>query len=142
MNTADLNKNLNVLIADDDEDDWYFVDLAFKELDAGHKTHFVINGEDLMKHLDMLHSNDPSSLPDIILLDLNMPRKDGRVALKEIRNDDRFTRLNVIIYSTSISELDKAYTSELGVSRHITKPSDFKELVNLLKEICENFAIA
>ena len=142
MNTTELNKELKVLIADDDKDDWYFVDLAFKELGTGHKIHFVINGEELMRRLENIHSSGMEEMPDLILLDLNMPKKDGREALKEIRNDSRFTDLNIIIYSTTISDQDKEYTRSLGVSQHITKPSDFSELVRLLRDISEAVAIA
>ena len=78
---------------------------------------------------------------DLVLLDLNMPKKDGREALKEIRNDERFKDLNVAIFSTSISEQDKVYTSTLGVTQHITKPFDFSELVHTIKEVCDSCLI-
>jgi CheY-like chemotaxis protein len=111
MNTTEANRILNMLIADDDKDDWYFVDLAFKELGGGHRIHFVVNGEELMHRLDELHTTGKhEELPDLILLDLNMPKKDGREALREIRSDSRFAHLSIIIYSTTISEQDKAYT--------------------------------
>jgi CheY-like chemotaxis protein len=134
-----LNKNiLKVLIADDDTDDWYFAGLAFKEAGLNHIVNFVINGQDLMEHLEKAYAEgNASMLPDLILLDLNMPKKDGREALKEIRADQRFQDLNVIIFSTSISDQDKAYTTTLGVSRHVTKPFDFSDLVHTLKEICD-----
>ena len=125
-----------MLIADDDKDDWYFVDLAFKELGPGHRVHFVINGEELMKHLESVHTSG-DVFPDLILLDLNMPKKDGREALRDIRSDSRFSSVNVIIYSTTISDQDKDFTRSLGVSRHIVKPSNFSELVKMMQEVIE-----
>jgi CheY-like chemotaxis protein len=126
---------LNVLIADDDRDDWEFAALAFKEAGLNHSVSFAANGEELMEQLNRVSS---SGLPDLILLDLNMPKKDGREALREIRADDRFQHLNVAIFSTTISDEDKSYTTSLGVSRHITKPFHFSDLVATIKDVCES----
>ena len=99
--------SLRVIIADDDQDDWYFADLAFKESGLDHKLDFVINGAELMERLENMHAAG-GGLPDLILLDLNMPKKDGREALKEIRSDSRFSHLNVAIYSTTIGRIEDA----------------------------------
>src|SRR6185503_2812005 len=138
----ETNKLLRILIADDDKDDRYFAALAFKESGLNHTVHFVQDGEELMEYLQSMYSEEKTSgLPDLILLDLNMPKKDGRVALKEIKSDTRFQKLNVVILSTFISKEDRKYTTELGVSQHITKPFDFSELVQAIKEVCNLFAI-
>jgi CheY-like chemotaxis protein len=130
---------LNVLIADDDKDDWYFAGLAFKEAGLNHAVSFVKDGEELMEYLHQSQlAENMKALPDLILLDLNMPKKDGRVALKEIRSNPTFQGLNVAIFSTSISDEDKAYTTSLGVVRHIIKPFDFSELVLAIKDVCES----
>jgi len=143
MTTEQPMRSLKVLIADDDQDDWYFAELAFKEAGLDHSVYFVKDGEELM---DFLHQSlAPESineLPDLILLDLNMPKKDGRVALQEIRADSRFEKVNVVIFSTCISDEDKAYTSSLGASRHVTKPFEFTELVLTIKDICESCVVA
>ena len=138
MPTKESN-SLKVLIADDDRDDRYFLDLAFKESGLGHRVHFVSNGEELLQHLEQLYSSGNTVLaPDLILLDLNMPKKDGREALKEIKSDSRFHDLNVVIFSTTISEQDRAFTSMLGASRHIIKPFDFSELVRTITALCDS----
>jgi len=139
MTLPQTASSLNVLIADDDKDDWYFAELAFKEAGLNHTVRFVKDGEELMEHLqkNLIEAND-GQLPDLILLDLNMPKKDGRVALREIRDDARFQQLNIVIFSTTISDEDRAYTSTLGASRHITKPFDFSELVLAIKDICDS----
>src|SRR5437868_8790199 len=113
-NLTEEDKNLSVLIADDDVDDWYFAELAFRETGIRHSVKFVINGEELMQYLKNVSETD---LPHLILLDLNMPRKDGREALKEIRQDQRFQNLAIAIFSTTISEEDRRYTSNLGAFR-------------------------
>jgi CheY-like chemotaxis protein len=143
MTTEQPMRSLKVLIADDDQDDWYFAELAFKEAGLDHAVHFVKDGEELMDFLHQsLSAEHSKELPDLILLDLNMPKKDGRVALQEIRSDTRFEKVNVVIFSTCISEEDKAFTSTLGASRHVTKPFDFSELVLALKDICDSCVVA
>ncbi len=130
---------LRVLIADDDKDDRYFLDLAFKEAELHHIVNFVTNGDELMEYLENIYSSGiTAEFPDLILLDLNMPKKDGREALKEIKKDSRFEDLNVIIFSTTISDQDKVYTSALGASGQIIKPFDFSELVKTVREVCDS----
>jgi|ERR1051326_4372496 CheY-like chemotaxis protein len=129
---------LRILIADDDKDDRYFAALAFKEAGLNHTVSFVKNGEELMEYLE----KNITQLPDMILLDLNMPKKNGRESLKEMRGDNRFQKLNVVIFSTFISTEDKAYTTALGATKHITKPFDFSELVEKIKFVCSSFPIA
>jgi CheY-like chemotaxis protein len=134
---------LRVLIADDDKDDRYFIDLAFKEAELPHIVNFVSNGEELMEYLYKIHaSGNTQETPDLVLLDLNMPKKDGREALKEIKSDFRFQSLNVVIFSTTISEQDRVFTSMLGASGHIIKPFDFSELIRTIREVCDSCLIA
>jgi DNA-binding response OmpR family regulator len=131
-------KVLRILIVDDDVDDRQLIALAYKEADLGHDLHFVKNGEELMTYLRELHGSDKGDqLPDLILLDLNMPKKDGRVALREIRSNDDFNDLNIIVLSTTISSEDYKYLSDLGVRKCITKPCGFYELVDIVKALSE-----
>ena len=135
-----LQNILKVLIADDDKDDRYFFDLAFKEAELGHRINFVSDGEELMQYLKNIHSSENrQGMPDLILLDLNMPKKDGREVLKEIKSDSRFQNLYVVIFSTTISDQDRAYTSMLGASGHIIKPSDFSELIRTVRLVCDSY---
>ncbi len=132
------NKVLRILIVDDDVDDRQLIGLAFKEAEVGHLIDFVKNGEELMIYLRQSFSTEKNhQLPDLILLDLNMPRKDGRVALKEIRSDADLEKLNIIILSTTISNEDHKYISGLGVTKCVTKPCGFYELVEIVKNISE-----
>ncbi len=111
-----------ILLADDDSDDCLFFGIALKELFINAKLTCVHDGEKLMKYL---HENE---LPDIVYLDLNMPRKNGLECLKEIRLDMRLRSLPVIAISTSSSVVTRKQLLENGALHFIRKPNIFSEL--------------
>ncbi|RFM35763.1 response regulator [Chitinophaga silvisoli] len=123
---------ISILIADDDADDRELIKAAFDENSTQQEIHFVENGEELLLYLkrsgqyadETLHP-----LPHIILLDLNMPKKDGREALKEIKADTLFKSIPVIILTTSMEEKDITTSYELGVNSYIIKPVTYSGLV-------------
>ncbi|MBP1652305.1 MAG: response regulator receiver protein [Bacteroidetes bacterium] len=123
---------ISILIADDDADDRELIKAAFEENSTDHQISFVENGEELLLYLkrsgryadETLHP-----LPHIILLDLNMPKKDGREALKEVKADPLLKCIPVIILTTSMEEKDIAKSYELGVNSYIIKPVTFSGLV-------------
>lgn len=127
-----------ILVADDDEEDCMLEREAMEESGLVNALHFVHDGEELM---DYLYHRDPftdrSAHPDpgLILLDLNMPKKDGREALREIKADDRLRRIPIIVLTTSKAEEDILKTYHLGVSSFITKPVTFEGLVNVMKAL-------
>ena len=131
-------KSVNVLVADDDPEDCLLIKDAFKEGLLINGLRFVEDGEELM---DYLHHQgkykDPSSSPrpGIILLDLNMPRKDGREALKEIKSDPDLRSIPVVILTTSRQEEDILRSYDLGANSYITKPVTFVGLVNAIKSL-------
>lgn len=137
MRSDQKNKALKIVIADDDADDRHLASLAFGEAQLNHSLNFVVNGQELMDHLQLLVNNN-EELPDLVLLDLNMPKKDGRVALKEIRSNPSLEKINVIIFSTSISAADTLFVTALGVNRCIIKPCGFFDLVEVMRGICES----
>lgn len=122
---------LNIMLADDDEDDRLFFREAFEEVKIKTDITTFINGIELMNYL----SNPDNPLPDIIFLDLNMPRKSGLECLKEIRNNERLRQLSVAIYSTSSSEKDIEDTFVQGANVYIKKPSDFSKLKKILSDV-------
>lgn len=128
---------MKILMVDDDSDDRLLALVAFKELNMAHSIDFVLDGEELMEYL---HSKieTKSELPDLVLLDLNMSKKDGRVALKEIKTDPRLKHLEIIIFSTSTSEKDKKYAMEQGAKKYIVKPHEYNELLEVFSSICED----
>lgn len=123
--------HLNIMLADDDEDDRLFFREAFEEVKIKTNITTFNNGIELMNYLN----NPDNPLPDIIFLDLNMPRKSGIECLQEIRNTERLRQLSVAIYSTSSSEKDIEDTFIQGANVYIKKPNDFTKLKKILSEV-------
>ena len=134
----DLTKPIVILMADDDPDDRYLAADAMAEARVRNELHFVKDGEELLDYL--FHRGafaDPKRYPrpGLILLDLNMPRKDGREALEEIKACDTFRSIPIVVLTTSKAEEDIVRTYNLGVSGYITKPVSFDRLVEVMKVI-------
>jgi two-component system response regulator len=130
-------KPISILMADDDPDDRMLMKQALAENELSNVIEFVENGADLM---DYLHkrgkfSAEKTFRPGLILLDLNMPKMDGREALKLIKSDPDLRRIPVIVLTTSKAEEDIFQTYDLGVNSFICKPVRFHELVDVTREI-------
>lgn len=121
-----------VLMADDDADDCMLAAEAFVE--SGGKAAFdcVTDGNELLLYLFERSNSDSKGLPDLILLDLNMPRKDGREALLEIKSRPDLRHIPIVILSTSKEERDIEFTTKAGAKSFITKPSSFGEWVEIM----------
>jgi CheY-like chemotaxis protein len=128
-----------VLMADDDEDDCLLVESAFQDMGIAHVLRFVGDGQEL---LDYLYNEgdfaDPekSPRPDLILLDLNMPRIDGREALARIKSDPQLKNIPVLILTTSREERDIALSKHAGASSFLSKPEEFADLTDTLEKFC------
>lgn len=134
MSSIKLPAKISILIADDDADDRELIKAAFDENSTQHQLNFVENGEELLFYLRRKGQYADETLhpfPQIILLDLNMPKKDGREALKEIKTDPSFKSIPVIILTTSMEEKDIANSYELGVNSYIIKPVTYAGLVEV-----------
>ena len=132
------SKPIRILIADDDADDRLLIAEALTEARLNNAVDFVEDGVELMEHLrrEGKYSDLPDDhLPGIILLDLNMPRKDGREALKEIKADPDLRQIPVVVLTTSKAQEDIFKTYDLGVSSFITKPVSFEGLVDIMKTL-------
>jgi two-component system response regulator len=127
---------MKILMTDDDSDDRLLALLAFKKLNLAHSLDFVEDGEELMEYL-LQRVNSNRELPDLILLDLNMPKMDGREALRLIKSNPKLSHLDIIIFSTSASEKDQLYSKDMGAKRYIQKPSSRDELIWIFKRICD-----
>jgi CheY-like chemotaxis protein len=125
------NGLINVLLADDDEDDRLFFREAFEEIKIKTKVKTVNDGVELMNYL----AKNGDDLPHILFLDLNMPRKNGMDCLLEIKHSDNLKDIPVAIYSTSASEEDIEDTFVKGANVYIKKPSDFSTLKKILEEV-------
>jgi CheY-like chemotaxis protein len=129
-------KMITILLADDDPDDRKLTHDAFMENRLANEFHAVEDGEELLDYLNRrgkYESLRGDPLPGLILLDLNMPRKDGREALKEIKADPELRRIPIVVLTTSKAEEDIMRTYDLGVNSYVTKPVTFKSLVELIK---------
>lgn len=134
MSSIKFPGKISILIADDDADDRELIKAAFDENSTQHQVNFVENGEELLFYLMRKGQYADKTLhpfPQIILLDLNMPKKDGREALKEIKTDPLFKSIPVIILTTSMEEKDIANSYELGVNSYIIKPVTYAGLVEV-----------
>lgn len=120
-----INKNTTVIICDDDEDDVFLIKSVMEEIDFSNRVTCLKNGLELLEHLNK-HKNEPAI--GLILLDLNMPKMDGREVLKEIKNNPAFRRIPVVILTTSSSPQDIDQCYALGANSFITKPSSYDEL--------------
>lgn len=124
-------KSIKILLADDDEADRLLFREAFDELNVGTSVGTVNDGYELM-HL--LKNTEAENLPQILFLDINMPRKNGLECLKEIRADKKYKEVSVAIYSTSSSENDMQETFLHGANVYIHKPNDFRKLKKVLEK--------
>lgn len=128
-------KPLTLLIADDDPDDRFIIEEALRENSAIREIHCVENGEDLLNYLrhQGRFAQDTGPRPDVILLDLNMPRKGGRQAIREIKADPELQHIPIVVLTTSQEEEDIQRSYQLGVNSFITKPNRFDDFVETLK---------
>lgn len=128
-------RKVPILIADDDPDDRLLIQEALEEIGTTYNLHFVEDGEELMTYLHKQAPYFTAPRPALILLDLNMPRKDGRSALAEIKSSAQLRQIPIIILTTSSNQDDIAQTYDMGVSSYITKPVSFDSLVNTLRTV-------
>ena len=138
MTPIDPKNPIVILIADDDEEDRMLVKEALEENKLMNILQFAENGEDLMNYLhnkDKYQDKKKYPRPGLILLDLNMPKKDGREALKEIKEDPELKMIPIVILTTSKAEEDIFKTYNLGVSSFITKPVTFSSLVEIMRTL-------
>lgn len=129
---------ITILMADDDPEDRMLAEEALEEARLANNLHFVEDGEELMDYLKRRGKySDPkdSPRPGMILLDLNMPRKDGREALEEIKADPELKLLPVVILTTSEADEDILKSYDLGAASYITKPVTFDGLVKIMKTL-------
>lgn len=131
-------ERITILMADDDPDDQLLVQDAFEEVHLNNQFAFVSDG---IKLMDYLHRRGDyadlagTPLPGLVLLDLNMPKKDGREALREIKADPVLRTIPVVILTTSSAEEDILRTYDLGANSFIVKPVTFDKLVEIIRKV-------
>lgn len=131
-------RSITILMADDDADDRLMTREAFEASHLKNDLKFVENGVELLDYLyrrEKYADPESSPRPSIILLDLNMPKKDGREALEEIKRDPNLRNIRIIVLTTSKAEEDIYRTYNLGAASYITKPVTFESLVDVVKTL-------
>jgi CheY-like chemotaxis protein len=132
-----FSQGITILMADDDEDDRQLARDAMQDARLANQMRFVVDGQDLMDYLRHTGPYADSSVdaprPGIILLDLNMPKMDGREALAEIKSDESLRQIPIVVLTTSKDEADIFRTYDLGVNSFVTKPVTFGGLVEVMR---------
>ena len=128
-----------VLMADDDAEDCWLATEAFAESGAKAALSCVLDGAQLMSYLKEHSRSEAQRLPDLILLDLNMPGKDGREALIEIKSDPALQHIPIVILTTSEEPEDADLTLKAGAELFITKPATFSEWVEMMRSLAERW---
>ncbi|PLS81191.1 two-component system response regulator [Candidatus Saccharibacteria bacterium] len=131
------NDGIVILMADDDDDDYLLTQKALKRSKLLNKLYRVRDGEELVQYLrrEGDFKDVEYERPGVILLDLNMPRKDGREALKEIKSDPNLSDIPVVVFTTSKAEEDIYKSYKLGVNSFITKPVTFDNLIQVMQTL-------
>jgi CheY-like chemotaxis protein len=134
---------LTIIMAEDDPDDRFILEQAFRELGTGADLRFVEDGEELMhdrrrsgKYVDLLLSPRPA----LILLDLNMPKKDGRQALIEIKADPDLQGIPVAVWTASEEVEDKIQCEKTGADVFVTKPVRYAELLDTIRKVVMKYS--
>jgi CheY-like chemotaxis protein len=136
--TGTIKKTINILFAEDDEDYYLLIKDAFEQFHPLDNLNWVKDGEELMDYLfrkGQYEDQNAYPQPGLILLDLNMPKKDGREALKEIKNHPKLKNIPVVILTTSKEEEDVELSYRLGANAYIRKPLSFNRLVEIVKSL-------
>jgi two-component system response regulator len=124
-----------VLMADDDMDDKNMLEVLFEERKYDTTIEFVSNGLELICYLDEIKDTHNRHYPNYILLDLNMPKMDGRQALAEIKKNPLYRKIPVIIFSTTNNQVEIKRCYELGANTYVVKPSSYSNLLQTIDVI-------
>ena len=126
-----------IMIAEDDADDRYLMETALAETGFRQNVTFVENGVELLHHLESIDDFEgDGNFPKLILLDLNMPKMDGREVLRKIKSHDIFRKIPVIVFSTTKNQLEVKRCYELGANSYIVKPVSYDTLVETIRGLC------
>jgi CheY-like chemotaxis protein len=136
MSKFSAMKKTTILVAEDDMDDRFLLQSAFNEGGDQEVLEFVENGIEVMEYLDSVsQKGDEGSFPEIIILDLNMPKKNGKEVLAEIKQHPVYKKIPVIIYTTTTNEVEVKKCYELGANTYIVKPITFDALRDVVLSI-------
>jgi len=135
---AKRSRSYTILMAEDDPDDCLLVEDALRETGQTHDLRIVRDGEELddyLNHRGIYANVRNAPWPDLILLDLKMPRRDGREVIGRLKTDPRFRRIPVVAFTTSTAADDVESSYDMGVNSYVTKPVTFRGLVDMMKVV-------
>jgi two-component system response regulator len=138
VNTATVSP-VEVLLVEDDPGDVLMTKEALADSKVLNNLHHVANGEDALKFLFKQDGYADVPTPDLVLLDLNLPRVDGREVLAKVKADDRLRRIPIVILTTSEAEEDVLKSYDLHANAYITKPVDFDSFVQVVRQVDDFF---
>jgi CheY-like chemotaxis protein len=130
---------VDVLLVEDDPGDVLLIEEAFADNKVRNRLHVVSDGVDALAFLRREGEYGDAPRPDLILLDLNLPRKDGREVLAEVKADDTLTTIPVVVLTTSKAEEDVLRSYKLHANAYVTKPVDFDRFIEVVRQIDEFF---
>lgn len=137
MNMKYSNKEIEILVIEDNEGDVRLIKEAFKDSRVVNKFSVVGDGEQALDYLNKRGKYESSSRPDLILLDLNLPKMNGFDVLNEVKSNPNIHKIPVIIFSSSTSENDVLRSYDLKANSYVSKPTDFDEFLNVVRTIDE-----
>ena len=127
----------SILIAEDDADDRYLMKSALEETGITGEVEYVENGVELINYLESLgKEKDGPIYPKFILLDLNMPKMDGREVLKKMKSHEEYRKIPIIVFSTTKNQMEVKRCYDLGANTYVVKPVSYETLVSTIKQIC------
>jgi len=135
MNSSRGGRPIQILMVEDNPDDIELTVEALKDARVANHLTVVQDGEEALSYLRCRGKYPQAVRPDLILLDLNMPRKNGRDVLRDIKNDPKLKRIPVVILTTSQAEDDILHTYDLHANCYITKPVDFNQFLKVVRSI-------
>lgn len=134
---SERDRPFEILLIEDNSGDVLLTKEAFEEIDYRDHINVARDGEDGLDYLYKRGPYEKAMRPDLILLDLNLPRKDGREVLQVIKNDDSLKSIPVIVLTTSKSDRDINICYDLHANCYITKPVDFEEFLSIMKQVVD-----
>jgi len=139
MSASENVEPIEVLLVEDDAGDVVLIEEAFADNKVRNRLHVVSDGVDALRFLRREDEFADVPRPDLILLDLNLPRKDGREVLAEVKSDDELQQIPVVVLTTSKLEEDVLRSYKLHANAYVTKPVDFDRFIEVVRQIDEFF---
>ena len=139
MNPVDRPDPIEVLLVEDDPGDVLLIREAFEDNKVANRLHVVADGVQALEFMRQSGEHAQAPRPDLVLLDLNLPRKDGREVLAEVKGDERLQQIPVVVLTTSKAEEDVLRSYKLHANAYVTKPVDFDRFIEVVRQIDEFF---